>query len=176
MPAEHVEVPVGDLGDGAHRDGGAGVSSSATSRSRASGISSSASKGTPPSPTSSGWPPLVAEDGREPACERLEERVRARIVAARREVDVVLAEEAGDLLGRRPGRRRRRCSNARCVRPTNVSSYRSWSRCRSSQASVSAPFRALSDQLDAMTRTRRPVERRRVLPADGRWPGRPRSR
>ena len=48
-------------------------------------------------------------------------------------------------------------SKVRDARPTNVSSYRSGSRCRSSQASVSAPLRSLSDQLVAITRTGLPA-------------------
>ena len=62
------------------------------------------------------------------------------------------------------------------ARPTNVSSYRSQSRCRSSQASVSAPLRSLSDQLVAITRTFLPRDRRRARRWVERSPGRRRSR
>ena len=43
-------------------------------------------------------------------------------------------------------------SNVNGVCPANVSSKRAWSRLRSSQASVSAPLRGLSDQLVAISR------------------------
>ena len=55
--------------------------------------SSSSRKGRPPSPTSSGCPPLSRIRRRQTARERLEERVGAGIVAARREVDVLRAQE-----------------------------------------------------------------------------------
>ena len=103
----------------------------------------------------------LAIHSRQPASERLEERVRARIVVAWREIDVVLAEQPRDL----GGRDRADGANAFELgrpRPANVSSYRARSRCASSHASVSAPLRALSDQLVAITRTFLPAIGSRV--------------
>ena len=63
--------------------------------------------------------------GRQPAGERLEQRVRRRVVQARGEVDVVAAQ----LVGEAVRRKRRNAADARRtspgVCPANVSSYRS---------------------------------------------------
>ena len=53
-------------------------------------------------------------------------------------------------------------SNAAGGRPANVTSKRAWSRLRSSQASAAPPFRGLSDQLVATSRTRLPASGSRV--------------
>ena len=58
----------------------------------------------------------------ETAGERLEQRVRARVVEARGQVDVLRSQELGKLAPRARGRRVRTRSKVTGARPTNVSS------------------------------------------------------
>ena len=95
-------------------------------------------------------------DRRKAAGERLEQRVRARVVAARGDVDVLAAKQLGELAPSGSGAETPRARSAAGGRPTKVSSKRSGSRCTSSHASASPPLRGLSDQLVATTRTGRP--------------------
>ena len=101
-------------------------------------------------------PAAVAVGGRQAARKRFEQGVRAGVVAARRDVDVLRPEQVGER-GRieRPDDAEA-LERGAAAGPANVSSKRSGSRFRSSHASVSAPLRGLSDQLLATSRTRLP--------------------
>ena len=128
------------------------------------------------------------ERRRQPARERLEQRVRARVVAARREIDVVRAQELGKRSRRQAARRRGCVRTSPCVLPANVTSNESRSRLRSSHSSTSAPLRGLSDQLRRdhaqpatcarLARCRRMKDRRvdRVVDHDRDRAGRARAR
>ena len=91
----------------------------------------------------------------QPTGESLEEGVRARIVAARRDIDVVRAQKLAEALGAQRADRPDPLEGQRAP-AAKVSSNRLQSRCRSSQASVSAPLFGLSDQLAAISLTFRP--------------------
>ena len=106
----------------------------------------------PPPPTSSGWPPLSRYAAGSPHASASSNALEQDRPCSRR--------------GRRRARaeaERHRCestgaacrirSNRCCDCPTKVTSNRSESRFRSSQASTSAPFRGFCDQLDAITRS-----------------------
>ena len=111
-------------------------------------------------------------EGRKAACERLEQRVRARVVEARGDVAVLAAKELRELVGGQglleapPGEAGRRAAHEGQL-------TRSGSTDTPSDLSTSPPFRGLSDQLVATTRTGRPSAGSRLA---GGWKTRGRVR
>ena len=99
--AQHLEIAVGDVCERGHADRRAALSRALrAAAARTSGSSSALVEPEPALADELRMAAAAQERRRQPAGERLEQRVRARIVPARGEVDVVLAQEVGQLVRR----------------------------------------------------------------------------
>ena len=121
-PAQHLEVAVGDLVERHEPDRGPPLVELAASRSSTAGELLRSVEPDPAVPDELGMPAAAQKGRGKPAGERLDQRVRARVVPARRDVDVLAAEQLGELL------RRDRTDDARALEGDRASARRTSAR------------------------------------------------